>query len=116
LYLAASLGNIKVGFQASGIIPFARDIFRDEEYKFLLAYVLINLPLLWLHQLPTATETLQRCQLILQDHYHLLQKVIYFCTLGGIQPLPNPGPREAQNINEKKKTSAILTDALSSKF
>jgi hypothetical protein len=36
LYLAASTGNIKTGFHASGIHPFKWNIFKDKGYKFLL--------------------------------------------------------------------------------
>jgi hypothetical protein len=32
LHLAASPGNIKAGFQVSGIYLFNRDIFHDEEF------------------------------------------------------------------------------------
>ena len=32
LHLATSPGNIKAGFRVSGIYPFDRDIFHDEEF------------------------------------------------------------------------------------
>jgi hypothetical protein len=39
LYIAASPGNFKAGFQASGFHHFNRDTFKEKEYKLLLAYV-----------------------------------------------------------------------------
>jgi hypothetical protein len=53
LYLAASPGNFKVGFQVTGIYPFNRDILHDEE--FVGVTLQIDLALLWLQQLPTVT-------------------------------------------------------------
>jgi hypothetical protein len=46
LHLTASPGNIKAGFQVSGIYPFNSDIFRDEEFVGLRLQK--ALPLLWL--------------------------------------------------------------------
>jgi hypothetical protein len=39
LYLAASPGNIKARFQASGIHLFNSDIFKNEANKFFVAYL-----------------------------------------------------------------------------
>jgi hypothetical protein len=72
LYLAASPGNIKAGFRVFEIYPFNRDIFSDKEFMGLRLQ--IDLPLLWLHRLPTVTVNPQRRRLILQDQQHALQK------------------------------------------
>jgi hypothetical protein len=66
--------NIKAGFKASGINPFNRGVFKDKEYKFLRLTLLIDLPLLGLHQLLAATVNLQRCLFVLQYQYHPLKK------------------------------------------
>jgi len=73
LHLAASPWNIKVGFQVTGMYPFNRDTFHDEE--FMGVTLRIDLALLWLQQLPTVTIKFQRRQLILQDHQNLLQRM-----------------------------------------
>jgi hypothetical protein len=70
LHLAPSPGNIKAGFQVSGIYPFNTDTSHDEE--FMGAYVTGRSNLLWLQQLPTVTVNSQRRRLIL--HLHLLQE------------------------------------------
>jgi len=72
LHFAASPGNIKVGFQVTGIYPFNRDTLHDE--KFMGVTLLIDLALLWLQQFQTVTMNPQRRRLILQDHQNLLQR------------------------------------------
>jgi len=73
LHLAASPGNIKVGFQVTGIYPFNRDTLHDEEIMGVTLQ--IDLALLWLQQLPAVTLNPQRRRLILQDHQNLLQRM-----------------------------------------
>jgi hypothetical protein len=109
LHLAPSRGNIKAGFQVSGIYPFNKDIYHYEE--FMGAYSTDRSNLLWLQQLPTVTVNPQRRQLILQDHKHLLQKKkTHPSSPEDIRPLPKDGHRKNQNINKQKRTTVILTD------
>jgi hypothetical protein len=61
-----------------------------------------------------ATVNLQRCWLIFQDHVIYLKKEEHILPLLRIfDPVPKPGPRKSQNVNKKKRTTAILTDTLS---
>jgi hypothetical protein len=108
LHLAASPWNIKVGFQVTGMYPFNRDTFHGEE--FMGVTLQIDLSLLWLQQLPTVTMKFQRRQLILQDHQNILQRMKHPSSPEDICPLPKAGPRTSQNVNKKKRTTAILTD------
>ena len=98
LHLAASPGNIKAGFQVSGNYPATRIFFMTNLWGLMLQ---IDLPLLWLQQLPTVTVNPHRRRLILQDHQHL-----HPSSPEDIRP-PKAGPRKSQNVKKKKKKKLL---------
>jgi hypothetical protein len=104
------LGSIKAGFQPSGIHSFNSDICQEEESMGPMLH--IDLPLLWLQQLPVATVNLQRSWLIFQDRHYARQKVTYPSTLGTLDPFLT----RTQKRPEDEKETAIVTDPLFESF
>lgn len=108
LHLAVSPGNIKSGFQVSGIYPFNRDIFQDED--FMGAYVTDrSAPSV------TAAASSSNCKpsemsIDSPGSSSTSKEATHPSTPEDVRPLPKAGPRKSQNVNKKKRTTAILTD------
>jgi len=109
LHLVASPGNIKAVFQVFRIYTFNRDIFHDEE--FMGAYVTdrstppVAAPASNSNSEPPKTSIDSRGPSIStsKDKTHP-------SSLEDIWPLPKAGPRKTQNVNKRKRTTAILKD------
>ena len=70
----------------------------------------IDLPILWLQQLPTVTVNPKDVDWLSRtiNVFFKGRKTTFFPN--DIRPLPKAGPRKSQNVNKKKITTAILTD------
>jgi len=96
LNLAASLGNIKGSFQVPGMYPFNRDIFHDEFMEAAASNSNSEPPKTSFYSPGPSTSTSKE-----ETHPPFLEYIRF---------LPKTGPRKSQNVNQKKKTTAILTD------
>jgi hypothetical protein len=111
LHLAASPGNIKADFHVSGICLFNRVIFHDE--GFMGAYVThrssppVAAAASNSNSKPpkTSTDSPGLSTSTSKEEIHPSSP--------DIRPLPNVGPRKSQNVNQKKRTTTILTDTSS---
>jgi hypothetical protein len=103
LYLADSTGDIKKGYQASGIYPFNRGIFKDKEYKFLPSDVTNRSVPLVVSSAFTSNSEPPKIKLIFQGLYHVLEKVAYPSNPEDFRPLPKPRPRKSLNVNKQRK-------------
>jgi hypothetical protein len=110
LDLAASPG-IKAGFQVSGIYPFNRDIFHDEEC--MGAYVTDR------STSPVAaaafnsnSKTPKTSMDSTGPSISTSKEETRPFSPEDIRPLPKPGHRKSQNVKKKMRTTAILTDTL----